>query len=241
MPAAVRDLGGLALYGWAFSAFMLTMIIGLTVGGSEADRLGPLRPFFSGVALFAVGLVMAGLAPTMPILIAGRAVQGLGAGLVASIAYAVIGRDYPEAARPRMLALISSAYILPSFIGPALAGLIADYFGWRWVFLGLAPLLPLAAGLALSAMQRFERNSTTEPRDWGQIGAAVRLAAGTGLLMSGLASYQTIFLAIVLTGAGAGLGCPGDTSLLARRIATGCWSFRRPVYCHAAEHGLLWC
>jgi MFS family permease len=216
MPAAVQDLGGLSLYGWAFSAFMLTMIISLTIGGSEADRSGPLYPFVSGVALFALGLVVAGFAPTMPILIVGRAIQGLGAGLVASIAYAVIGRDYPEAARPAMLALISSAYILPSFIGPALAGLVADYFGWRWVFLGLAPLLPLAAGLALSAMRRFEHTSN-QPRDWGRIGTAVRLAAGTGLLMSGLASYQTIFLIIVLSGIGVALAM----SAIRRLLPTG--------------------
>jgi MFS family permease len=170
MPAAVRDLGGLALYGWAFSAFMLTMIIGLTVGGSETDRLGPLRPFFSGVVLFAVGLVMAGLASTMPVLIAGRAVQGLGAGLVASIAYAVIGRDYPETARPAMLALISSAYILPSFIGPALAGLIADYFGWRWSFLPWPHCYHWRRGWSCL---RCSASSATAPR---------RLAIGGGLV-----------------------------------------------------------
>lgn len=213
MPAAVRDLGGLSLYGWAFSAFMLTMIVGLTLGGSEADRLGPVRPFFSGSVLFALGLVVAGFAPTMPILITGRAVQGLGAGLVSAIAYAVIGRGYPETARPRMLALISSGYILPSLIGPALAGLIADYFGWRWVFLGLAPLLPLAAGLALSAMRRFERTKN-ETRDWERIGAAVRLAVGTGLLMSGLGSYQMILPAVVLTGLGMALAAPAIRRLL---------------------------
>jgi MFS family permease len=204
MPAAVGDLGGLSLYGWTFSAFMLTMIVSLTMGGSEADRLGPLRPFFSGVALFTLGLVVAGFAPSMTVLIVGRAIQGLGAGLISSVTYALIGRDYPAPARPAMLALISSGYILPSFIGPALAGLITDYLGWRWVFLGLAPLLPLAAGMALSAMRRFERVSS-EPHDWGQLGAAARLAAGTGLLMSGLGNYQTLFLALVLVSIGAAL------------------------------------
>lgn len=213
MPAAVNDLGGLALYGWAFSAFMLMMIIGLTFGGSEADRLGPFRPFFGGALLFGLGLVVAGLAPSMPVLIVGRAIQGLGAGFVSAIAYAVIGRDYPEATRPRMLALISSAYILPSLTGPALAGLIADYFGWRWIFLGLAPLLPLAAGSALFALRRFERPEAG-PRDWGQLRAAVFLAAGTGLLMSGLGSYQRIPLAVFLTGSGAVLVVPAIRRLL---------------------------
>ena len=216
MPAVVRDLGGLSLYGWVFSTFMLTMIIGLTVGGGEVDRLGPLRPFLSGVLLFALGLMVAGLAPAMPVLIAGRVVQGLGTGFIASVIYAAIGRGYPETIRPRMLALISSAYTLPSLIGPALAGLVADYLGWRWIFLGLAPLLPLAAALAVPALRRFERAST-EPRDWGRIGAAARLAAGAGILMSGLGSYQTILLTVVLIGIGAALAI----SALRRLLPTG--------------------
>lgn len=213
MPATVRDLGGLALYGWAFSAFMLTNIVGLTVGGGEVDRIGPLRPFVGGVALFALGLVVAGFAPIMPVLIAGRMVQGLGAGLLASALYATIGRVYPETTRPRMLALISSAYTLPSLIGPALAGLVADYLGWRWIFLGLAPVMPLAAALAVPAMRRLEQASAA-PRDWGRIGAAVRLAAGAGILTSGLGSYQTLLLTAGLIGLGAALAVPAVRRLL---------------------------
>jgi MFS family permease len=213
MPATVRDLGGLALYGWAFSAFMLTNIVGLTVGGGEVDRIGPLRPFVGGVALFALGLVVAGFAPIMPVLIAGRVVQGLGAGLLASALYATIGRVYPETTRPRMLALISSAYTLPSLIGPALAGLVADYLGWRWIFLGLAPVMPLAAALAVPAMRRLEQASAA-PRDWGRIGAAVRLAAGAGILTSGLGSYQTLLLTAGLIGLGAALAVPAVRRLL---------------------------
>src|SRR5689334_19849047 len=104
LPATSRDLGGLALYGWAFSAFMLTNLIGITVAGSEADRMGPRRPFVVGVALFTLGLTIAGLAPTMPIVILGRAVQGFGAGVTSSVAYVAIGRGYSEAAKARMLA-----------------------------------------------------------------------------------------------------------------------------------------
>ena len=82
LPATVKELGGIALYGWAFSAFMLTNLIGITIGGGEADRQGPARPFIVGVALFAGGLVIGGLAPAMIVLIGGRAIQGLGAGTI---------------------------------------------------------------------------------------------------------------------------------------------------------------
>ncbi len=166
MPSTARDLGGLALYGWAFSAFMLTNLIGITLAGAEADRQGPARPFLVGVALFGVGLMIAGLAPRMEIFILGRAVQGFGAGFISSIAYVVIGRGYSDSARPRMLAMTSTAWVVPGLIGPGLAGVVADHVGWRWVFLGLVPLLLISASMALPAMQRLARTSDT-PRNWG--------------------------------------------------------------------------
>src|SRR5919205_213264 len=110
LPSTTRDLGGLALYGWAFSAFMLANLVGVTVAGGEVDRHGPALPFAAGVALFVLGLATCGLAPSMSVLIAGRVAQGLGAGVVSSVAYAAIGRGYPEPARPRMLALLSTAW-----------------------------------------------------------------------------------------------------------------------------------
>jgi len=75
MPATVRDLGGLSLYGWAFSAFMLTNLVGITLAGDEADRRGPARPLAMGIALFTIGLLIAGTAPAMLVVVAGRAVQ----------------------------------------------------------------------------------------------------------------------------------------------------------------------
>ncbi len=95
LPVTVRELGGLQLYGWAFSAYLLTSLVGITVAGGEADRLGPARPFLVGVGLFVLGLLAGGLAPSMPILIASRAVQGLGSGFIGSIAYLAIARGYP--------------------------------------------------------------------------------------------------------------------------------------------------
>src|SRR5579859_987534 len=132
MPATARDLGGLALYGWAFSAFMLTNLVGITLAGAEADRGGPARPYAVGVVLFALGLMIAGLAPTMVVVIAGRAVQGLGAGFISSVAYVAVGRGYPPEAKARMLAILSSAWVIPGLVGPAVAGLIATHLGWRW-------------------------------------------------------------------------------------------------------------
>jgi len=167
MPATVRDLGGLALYGWAFSAFMLTNLVGITLAGDEADRRGPVRPFALGVALFTIGLLIAGTAPTMLLVVVGRAVQGLGAGFIGSVAYVAVGRGYPEAVKPRMLAVLATAWVVPGLVGPALAGLVAAHVGWRWVFLGLAPLPPLAAILALPILGHLDHPALARA-NWGR-------------------------------------------------------------------------
>ena len=222
MPAAADELGGLSLYGWAFSAFLLTNLVGIVVAGGEADRRGPAAPFVAGVALFAAGLLLGGLAPTMPVLIAGRAVQGFGGGIIGSVAYVAVGRGYPEAAKPRMLALMSTAWVVPGLVGPGLAGVVAEAVGWRWVFLGLAPLPPLAAVLALPALRRIAAGSAAA-RDLRRVAAAVQLAAGAGLLLAGLGRPEPL-LAVPMVGAGLALGLPPLRRLLpagALRAAPG--------------------
>ena len=141
MPLVAEDLGGIALYGWVFSAFLLSDLVGIVVAGEIADRFGPAVPFGAGLALFAVGLLIGGLAPSMPVLVAARAIQGFGAGAIPAVAYVVIGRTYPDALRPRMFAILSTAWVIPGLAGPALAALVADHIGWRSVFLGLLPLV----------------------------------------------------------------------------------------------------
>ena len=85
MPVVARDLGGLRLYGWVFSGFMLGSVLGSVAAGREADRRGPALPFVAGVVLFGSGLAVAGLAPSMGVLVAGRVMQGIGAGAVPSV------------------------------------------------------------------------------------------------------------------------------------------------------------
>jgi MFS family permease len=236
LPATTRDLGGLALYGWAFSAFMLTNLIGITIAGAEADRYGPARPYVLGVALFVVGLLIAGAAPSMLVVILGRAVQGFGAGFISSTVYVVIGRGYSEEARPRMLAVTSTAWVVPGLVGPALAGLVTDYIGWRWVFLGLAPFPVLAAALALPGMRRLARTSDAT-RDWSQALASLRLAAGAGLLLSGLGAgvHAGPLYAIALVTAGAALGYPA----LRRLLPPGTLRAVPGLPAAVATHGLL--
>jgi MFS family permease len=236
LPATTRDLGGLALYGWAFSAFMLTNLIGITIAGAEADRYGPARPYLLGVALFVLGLLVAGAAPTMRVVVLGRAVQGFGAGFISSTVYVVIGRGYAEDVRPRMLAVTSTAWVVPGLIGPALAGLVTYYVGWRWVFLGLAPFPLVAAVLALPGMRRLARAGDA-PRDWGQALAALRLAIGAGVLLTGFGVSTTWGWAYagILIVAGAALGYPA----LRRLLPPGTLRAAPGLPAAVATHGLL--
>lgn len=157
MPAVVAALGGLSLYAMAFAAPIAAGVVGMVAAGGWADRRGPARPLLAGVGLFAAGLVVAGTAPVMATVVAGRAIQGLGSGLLTVALYVMVARVYPDSVRPRVFASFAAAWVVPSVVGPALAGLVAERLGWRWVFLAV-PVLALPAVLALRpALSGFGR------------------------------------------------------------------------------------
>ncbi len=191
LPVIKDDLGGLRLYGWVTSAFFLGTLVGIVVAGAEADRRGPGPPYLLGIVLFSIGLAIGGLAPTMLVLVLARALQGIGAGAIPATAYASIGRTYPESLRPRVFAVLSTAWVVPGLIGPALSALVATHLGWRYVFLGLLPLVLVAAGLALPAVARI--GPPPQPAARGaRLLDAVRVSAGAGLLLSGLTSRSPV-------------------------------------------------
>lgn len=148
MPSVALALDGMAWYALAFGAALAASVIGMVVAAGWNDRRGPQAPLWAGVACFVAGLLMAGLAPDMPLLLAGRLLQGLGDGLLSVSLYVLIGRIYPVPLRPRVFAAISAAWVLPSLIGPSISALILHGLGWRWVFLGV-PLLAVPAALML--------------------------------------------------------------------------------------------
>jgi MFS family permease len=202
LPATVQSIGGLEWYGWVFSSFMLTNLIGVSVGGQATDRHGAAPTYTAGAVLFTTGLLIAGLAPSMEVVIAGRAAQGLGAGAISAVSYVAVARGYATASQPRMLALLSSAWVIPGLLGPALAGLVAERLGWRSVFLALAPFVLLASTLVLPGLRR-----TTRPAAVGtsQVLPALRLALGAGMLLYGFDRAGTLPGAAVMA-AGAWLG-----------------------------------
>lgn len=186
MPSVVEQLGDLGAYGWMFSAFFLANVVASVAAGQSLDRHGPLPPFAAGMALFALGLAAAGSADGTSLLVAARAVQGLGGGALWAVVYAVVARAYAPGERPRMLAVLSTSWVVPGLVGPALAGLVADHVGWRVVFVGLIPLLGLATALAVPALRRVPRATPAGSDTVWRVGAAVVLAGGVVLLLLGL-------------------------------------------------------
>ncbi len=197
LPLVARDLHGLALYGWVTSAFFLGTLIGLVVAGAEVDRRGPSLPYAIALIVFAAGLLVAGLAPAMWVVVAGRALQGVGAGAIPAVAYSSIGRIIPEELRPRVFALMSTAWVLPGLAGPGLAAVVASAFGWRVVFLGLPPLVAVIGLLPYRALREIR------PADAVHVQAtpilpALELAAAAALGLAALAerSYLSAPLAV---------------------------------------------
>ncbi len=188
-PVIARDLDGLGLYGWIFSAFLLAQIVGAVAAGEQVDRRGPAVPFLVSLMLLGAGLFVGALSPGMGVLIFGRALQGLGGGALVACVYTIINTSYPDSLRPRMMAAFSSAFILPALVGPAIAGFVADEFTWRAIFYGFLPFLFLVGVLAVPAFDRQalkENDTTAESPELGRLPGAILLAAGTGLLLAGL-------------------------------------------------------
>ena len=191
MPVVARDLHGLALYGWVFSTFQLASLVGIVAAGRDADRHGPARPYVAGLVLFSAGLLVAGLAPFMWVLVAGRCLQGFGAGAVPAVAYVAIGRSLREAQRARMMAVLSTAWVIPGIVGPGVAAAVAHLFGWRWVFLGLIPLVAVAGPIAVPALVRLGRTDQP-PAEEHRISDAVRTALGAAFVLGALSAHNVL-------------------------------------------------
>ncbi|WP_344076094.1 MFS transporter [Streptomyces crystallinus] len=187
MPVAARELDGVSLYAFAFSAYFTTSLFGMVVAGQWADRRGPLGALAVGISAFGAGLLLSGTAVNMWTFIGGRAVQGLGGGLVIVALYVVVGRAYPEHMRPAIMAAYAASWVVPSVVGPLAAGTVTEHLGWRWVFVGIPALIVFPLALALPAIRRMA-SGPADPeapvKAFGRrrIRLALMISLGAGLL-----------------------------------------------------------
>jgi MFS family permease len=188
MPTISTELDGEQLYSLAFSATLAASIVGTVVSGGWADRRGPSRPLIVAMVVFVIGLILSGTATSMGVFVVGRFLQGLGSGGIIVALYVVVGRLYPAALHPKIFGAFAAAWVLPSMIGPPVAGFVADTISWHWVFLGVGVLVAFAAVFIAPALRQL-RSMTTELHPdarigttpvWASIVAVAVVAVGLG-------------------------------------------------------------
>jgi predicted MFS family arabinose efflux permease len=232
MPVIAADLGILEAYTWAFSAFFVTSLLAMVVGGLWSDARGPRGPIIAGVIILSVGSAVAGLATGLATLVAGRALQGLGGGIIIVGVYVLIARAYDVETRPRAFSVLSAAWIVPSLVGPVVAGWLAETVSWRAVFLLIPVVVLLPVVLLFPRMREYQggkRPADVRPR----LVAGVVAAAGLFAFQSGLLQLNATGIAIA--GAGAIAVVLGSRRLL----PGGALRFRRGLPASVMMRGLL--
>ncbi len=235
MPGIVGSLGGGGLFSWAFSVYMLFSTTTVPVFGRLADRRGRKPVFLAGVGLFAAGSAACAAAQTMPLFLAARALQGLGAGALMPTAFTIVGDLYDLRARPRVQGAISGVWGLASIAGPLAGGALVETVGWRWLFLVNLPI-----GVAVAVVLALCLREEGYPREGGRIDiAGGTLFSGAvilflvGLKTTGAASVATLAVGVAAAAA------------FVRREATAASPmfdlslFRIPVYRSANLAGLF--
>ncbi|MGW2518169.1 MFS transporter [Streptomyces sp. NPDC001617] len=219
MPVAARELDGVSLYAFAFSGYFTTSLFGMVLAGQWADRRGPVGALTAGIGCFAAGLLLAGTASAMWLFILGRAVQGLGGGLVIVALYVVVGRAYPERLRPAIMAAFAASWVVPSIVGPLASGAVTEHLGWRWVFTGIPVLVVFPLALALPQIRRRAGGPVAASGDGAsldrrRIRLALGISLGAGLLQ--YAAQDLRWISLVPGIAGAALLVPAALGLLPR-------------------------
>ncbi|HWC24448.1 MAG TPA: MFS transporter [Flexivirga sp.] len=181
LPNAVADIGGKDLYSWTMTAFLVASVISSMLVGNTLARFGARTSYIGGFAGFSAGSVVAALAPSMQVLLVGRAVQGLAAGLLAGLAFAVIRVVLPPRLWQRSVALLSAMWGVGNVAGPVIGGVFAELGVWRAAF-GFLALE--ATVLAVLAWRTLPSHARTDAARQGVPGFALLLMAGGAAAVS---------------------------------------------------------
>ncbi|MGW4845125.1 MDR family MFS transporter [Nocardia brasiliensis] len=176
------SLGGFAQFPWLFSIYLLAQAVTVPIYGKIADTVGRKPVILFGVAVFALGSLLCGLATSMLGLIIFRAVQGIGAGAIQPMTMTIAGDLYTLTERAKVQGYLASIWALSSVAGPLLGGIFADYVSWRWIFLINLPLSAVAGWMLLRS---FKESAPRRKQQVDYLGAAL-LTIGAGALILGL-------------------------------------------------------
>jgi EmrB/QacA subfamily drug resistance transporter len=175
MPTIVAKLGGLELYSWVFSIYMLTSALATPVFGKLADLFSRRNLMLVGIVIFIVGSTLCGAAQSMAMMVLFRAIQGIGGGAIYALAFILVGILYPVEKRAKMQGVISSIWGLASILGPLAGGIIVDNWSWRWIFFVNLPISAAASSLIIAGLSEDDRQTSRSRLDW--LGATILLLA----------------------------------------------------------------
>ncbi|MGM5054113.1 MFS transporter [Rhizobium sp. 814_E9_N1_1] len=184
-PSIVRDIGGLALFSWVTSLFVAAAVLGSIFVAMRPRGIGLRSVYVIAALVFGVGSLIAAAAPSMPVVLIGRAVQGLGTGALAALGYAFIRFVYPEPLWPKASTLYAAIWGVATVIGPTLGGFFSSGHTWRYAFIVLVPLGLLMAVLAPRLLPKVEDDREQEKTPVAQIGlllAAVLMVSAAGAI-----------------------------------------------------------
>jgi EmrB/QacA subfamily drug resistance transporter len=183
MPTVVTSLGGIRIYSWVFSGFLLTQTVTMPLWGRFSDLYGRRPIYLVGLATFLAGSALSGASQNMVQLILFRMVQGLGAGALMTLGYTIIGELYGLERRARMQGYISSVWGLASLMGPWAGGVLTDHVSWRWVFYINLPFGAVAMALIAVALTGAPKPARRPVVDGVGVGL---FAAGVSALLLGI-------------------------------------------------------
>jgi EmrB/QacA subfamily drug resistance transporter len=229
MPQIVAQLGGLRLYSWVFSSFLLTQTAMTVVFGKLSDLYGRKHVMLLGIAIFLVGSVLAGFAWSMPSMVVFRLIQGIGAGAVQPVGLTIVADLYPARERGKIQGYISSVWAVSAVMGPIVGGLILRDFSWAWIFWINVPVgLAGAAGFILF----LHDNPKHERRSIDMTGAALFTMATASLLIAltevGTSNEKIVLLMTGLFGVSAVLFVLQERRAADPMISFALWS-RQPI------------
>lgn len=198
LPTAVDDIGGLELYAWTTTVFMIASVVSSMLVSRLLAVRGAAGAYLIGLAPFVVGTLVCAASPTMEVMLIGRTVQGFGGGLLAGLGYTLIQAALPKHLWARATALVSAMWGVGTLAGPAVGGAFAQFDAWRFAFVVLAVFGVAIAVIAPRVLPRTQRSASPEPVPAVSLGLLT--AATAAISIAGVAKDNTLMVVALVVG-----------------------------------------